>query len=61
MMSVDIAAMSVIYHQNAARQQAGIMILKKAMDNMDANNEILRRLIEQSVNPHIGSNVDIKV
>ncbi|NLW02986.1 MAG: putative motility protein [Clostridiaceae bacterium] len=58
---MDIAALSVVYHQNAVKQHAGIAVLKKAMENMEANNEALLRMMEQSVNPHVGSNVDIKV
>lgn len=58
---MDIAALSVIYHQIAAKQEAGIAILKKAMETMEANNEALLRLMEQSVNPHIGSNVDVRI
>ena len=58
---MDIAALSVISHQNAVKQQAGIAVLKKAMDNMESNNQALIKVMEQSVNPHIGANVDIKV
>lgn len=58
---MDIAAISVIYRQNALRQQAGIAIMKKTMENMQTDTQALIRLMEQSVHPHIGRNVDTKV
>lgn len=58
---MDIAALSVILRQNAVRQQAGIAIMKEAMENMEANSHAMVEMMEQSVNPHIGANVDVKV
>jgi len=58
---VNIAAISVIYHQSALKQQAGIAIMKKAMENMQTDTQALIRMMEQSVHPHKGVHVDTRV
>lgn len=58
---MDVAALSVVTHQNAVRQQAGIAVMKKAMDAAKGNTEALLKTMELSVAPHLGSNLDLKV
>jgi hypothetical protein len=36
-------------------------ILKKSMDMMETNGDMLTKMMEQSVNPNIGSNIDIRL
>lgn len=65
---MDIAALSMGLSQMKVSQQASVSVMKMAMDTakgqmadltqmMDANT----RVMEQSVNPHIGANIDIKL
>ena len=65
---MDIAALSMGLSQMKVSQQASVSVMKMAMDTakgqmadltqmMDTNT----RMMEQSVNPHIGANIDIKL
>lgn len=58
---MDVAALSVVMHQNSVRQQAGIAVLKKAMDTSKAGTEAMIQMLSQSVEPYKGGNIDIKI
>jgi len=36
-------------------------ILKKSLDMMETNGDMLTSMMEQSVNPNIGANIDIRL
>lgn len=38
-----------------------ISILKKTLDTVETNGNMLTRMMEQSVNPNIGANIDIRL
>lgn len=38
-----------------------ISILKKTLDSISTNGDMLIQMMEQSVNPNIGSNIDIRL
>ncbi len=65
---MDIAALSMNISQMKVAQQASISVLKMAMDTskvqavdltqmLEANTKIM----EQSINPNLGKNIDIKL
>jgi len=65
---MDIAALSMGLSQMKVSQQASVSVMKMAMDTakgqmadltqmMDANTKVM----EQSVNPHLGATIDIKL
>ncbi|MEL1136125.1 YjfB family protein [Desulfitobacterium sp. THU1] len=63
---MDIAAMSVVMNQAKIQQQASISVMKMTMDMASEQSNSLATLIEGmsaanelSVNPHLGSNIDI--
>lgn len=58
---MDIAAMSMGLSQMKLANEVGTSVLKMAMDNSEVQAEGLNRMMEQSVNPHIGSSVDMKL
>lgn len=58
---MDIAALSAVMSQSSLSEQVSVAILKKAMDTTNENTQALTKMLEQSVNPHLGSKVDIKV
>jgi len=65
---VDIAALSIGLSQMKVAQQASISVMKLAMNTGQTQmNDLLRmmqvnaKVMEQSVNPHVGSNIDIKL
>lgn len=58
---MDIAAMSMGLSQMEIMNEASTSVLKMAMDNSTEQMEDLAKVMEQSVNPHVGSNVDISL
>lgn len=64
---MDIAAISNIIAQANIKQQAGIQLATKIIDISKQKNIDLLRMIEgsssleNSVTPHIGGNIDIKL
>ena len=65
---MDIAALSIGLNQMKIAQQASIAVMKMAMDSVkvqagDMTNmlEVNTKMMEQSVNPHLGKNIDISL
>lgn len=65
---MDIAAMSTMLSQAKVINQANISVMKMAMNNAENNGNMIKELaetntkmMELSVNPHLGSNIDIKL
>ncbi len=64
---MDIAALSVINSMAQVKQQAGLSVLKMAMDTSKNNADFLTQILtsakamEQSINPHLGKNIDIRL
>ena len=63
---MDIAAMSMSLNQVQLKEQASISVMKMAMDSAQGQEEALDKLLEastkaleQSVQPHIGANIDL--
>lgn len=63
---MDIAGLSTILSTSDLQGQVGTALLSKAMDMNEELGAGLVQIIdsaamEQSVNPHIGSNIDIRI
>ena len=65
---MDIAALSMGLSQMKVAQQASVSVMKMAMDSMKGQGadltqmlEVNTKMMEQSVNPHVGGNIDIKL
>ena len=65
---MDIAALSVMMSQGQVQQQAGVSVMKLAMDTASTQGEMMTALLgetaksmELSVQPHLGGSVDIRV
>lgn len=65
---MDIAALSMGLSQMKVTQQASILVMKMTMDSAKGQAVDMAKLleentniIEQSVNPHIGENMDISL
>ena len=63
---MDIAALSMGLSQMKVAQEASVSVLKMAMDSMKGQSvdlkqmlEVNTKMMEQSVNPNIGGNIDI--
>lgn len=57
---MDIAALSMALSQMNVRQEASVSVMKKSMDQAESNGDSVVKMLEQSVQPHIGGSVDIK-
>lgn len=57
---MDIAALSMALSQMNVRQEASISIVKKSMDQAEVNGENVIKMLEQSVQPHLGGSIDLK-
>ena len=58
---MDIAALSMSLSQMKVANQASISVFKLTMDTAQEQMEDMTKIMEQSVNPHIGSNLDLKL
>lgn len=65
---MDIAALSIDLKQVQLQQAVGTAVLKMAMDSSRENAAMLTKVLaasaavmEKSVNPHLGTRVDISV
>lgn len=58
---MDIAALSISMKQASLAQQVSIALTKKVMDTTEGNAQALTKLMEQSVNPNLGKNIDVSV
>ena len=64
---MDIAAMSILLSQGKVQQQAGISVMKLAMDTSKTQGDMLASLLgettkalEMAVQPHLGASVDVR-
>ena len=58
---MDITALSMSLSQMKVANQASISVLKLTMDTAQEQMEDMTKIMEQSVNPHVGSNLDLKL
>lgn len=59
--NMDIAALSMGLSQMKISQEVGTSVLKMAMDTSEGQMADLTKMMETSVNPHIGGSVDISL
>ncbi len=58
---MDIPALSIAMSQMEVTNQYNVAMLSKTLDTMEQSGAMMIRLMEQSVNPHLGQNIDISV
>lgn len=58
---MDIAALASIGKYAELRQSVGIAVAKLAMGETENNTQDLIKLMESSINPNLGSNIDLRV
>jgi len=58
---MDIAALASISKYTALRQSVGTAVAKLTMDQNENQAQDLIRLMESSLNPDLGTNIDIRV
>lgn len=58
---MDIPALSIAMSQMEVTNQYNVAMLSKTLDTMEQSGVMMIRLMEQSVNPHLGQNIDISI
>lgn len=66
---MDVALLSIALSQGQVQQHASISVMKKVMNQAEGNADILTKMLsevdvqamQQSVQPHLGGNIDIKL
>ena len=58
---MDIAALSTSLSMVETQNQLGVMLLGKSMDTAEVLGDGMVKMMEQSVNPNVGQNIDIYV
>ncbi len=63
---MDIAGVSIALSDYSTKSQVGMAVLSKAIDNTEELGEGLVKILdaaamEQSVNPGVGANIDIRI
>lgn len=58
--TMDIAKLSIMMSQSQLKQQASISVMKKTMDHAEMQSEQMIRMLEQSVQPHLGGTIDVR-
>lgn len=55
---MDIPMLSIINNNNRINDGASLMVLKKAMDVSEQNSENMNQMLNQAVNPNVGTKID---
>lgn len=58
---MDIAALSMGLSQMQLAQEVGVSVMKMAMDTSEVQVADLTKMMDQSVNPHVGGKIDISL
>jgi hypothetical protein len=58
---VDIEVLSVAMNQSQIQQQASLSVMKMAMNSVKQDSVDLTKMLKQSIQPHLGSQIDIKL
>ena len=58
---MDIAALSVSLNQINTSSEVGVVMLSKALDTQEEMGAEMIKMMEQSVTPHLGANIDVSV
>ena len=58
---MDIAEISVVNSQASLMRDVGTAVLSMSLDTLETTGENMVKMMELSVNPHIGSNFDVSV
>jgi hypothetical protein len=58
---MDIAALSVMMNPSQIQQQASLSVMKMAMNTAEQNSADLTKMLEQTVQLHLGNSIDLKL
>ncbi|MCI8482941.1 MAG: putative motility protein [Lachnospiraceae bacterium] len=58
---MDIASLSTALSMTSVSNDIGAIMLSKQLDTVETMGDSMIKLMEQSVTPHLGGNVDISI
>lgn len=58
---MDIASLSMDLHQIDVQNKVGVAMLSKSLDTLEDTGESMVKMMEQSVMPNLGQNIDVSV
>lgn len=58
---MDISALSTALSMVNTSSDLGVIMLSKQLDIVEAQGDSMVKALEQSVTPHLGNNIDIRV
>lgn len=58
---MDIPSLSVQLSTAKASDMVSVALLKKTLDTVEDNGESMIKMMEQSVTPNLGQNIDLRV
>lgn len=60
-MYMDIASLSTALSMTKVNNEIGVLMLGKQLDQAEIMGDSMIKLMEQSVTPHLGGNIDVSV
>ena len=58
---MDIAALSMTISLQNVNNDAGVLMLSKSLDTLEETGDNMVKMMEQSVTPNLGQNIDISI
>ena len=58
---MDIPGLSVAVSQANLINQYNVAVLAKTLDTVEESGDLMIKMMEQSVTPHLGQNIDISI
>ena len=60
-LGMDIASYSMANATNNLMQSVGVSMLSKTLDSQEMQGDTLAKMMEMSVNPNVGANIEIRL
>lgn len=60
-LGMDIASYSMANATNNLMQSVGVSMLSKTLDSQEMQGDAFAKMMEMSVNPNVGANIDIRL
>ncbi len=58
---MDIASLSTTLSMSKVNNDVGVAVLGKQLDMVEVMGDSMIKMMEQSVTPHLGTNIDISI
>lgn len=58
---MDIASLSTALSMSQVNNDVGVLMLSKQLDTVEATGDSMIKMMEQSVTPYLGANIDIRI